>query len=344
MNQFLKPIIGLFFAAIVMVSCNGNKSGEGVSKYQATIDSIAKSNPEIRKISEQININPKDAELFFARGNSFYQLHELVLAASDLHRAIELDSTKTAYYLAFADANIEAHFIKVALQYLQKAKKIAPDDINLSFKLAKTYLYLKEYDAAITETNSILMQDKTNSDAYFMQGMVWKEKADTTKALALFRIAADNNPENYNAYMQLGLLNMFRNKTLSEKYFLNVIRIDSNKYEGNYALAMLYQQYNEHQKAITMYKKMIVQSPTEIQPIYNLGMIYYNTNNLEAAFTHFNLAIGVSPRSADAFYMRGLCWEKRNNKTQAIKDMEAALKLRPDFREALDAISKLKAS
>jgi tetratricopeptide (TPR) repeat protein len=342
MQPFLKSIVVLCFAAIITVSCHDN--GKIETKYQAAIDSIAKSNPEIRKITDQININPSDAELFFARGNSFYQLHELVLAASDLHHAIDLDSTKTAYYLTFADVNIDAHFIKVALQYLQKAKKIAPYDINLSFKLAKTYLYLKEYDAAITETNNILIQDKTNSDAYFLQGMVWKEKSDTTKALALFRIAADNNPESYNAYMQLGLLNMFRNKNLAEKYFMNVLRIDSVKYEGNYALAMLYQQNNENQKAINVYKKMIVESPTEIQPIYNVGMIYFNSNNLEEAFKHFNLAISVSSRSADAFYMRALCWEKRNNKTQALKDMEAALKLRPDFREALDAYSKLKSA
>jgi tetratricopeptide (TPR) repeat protein len=73
-------------------------------------------------------------------------------------------------------------------------------------------------------------------------------------------------------------------------------------------------------------------------------MIYFNSNNLEEAFKHFNLAISVSSRSADAFYMRALCWEKRNNKTQALKDMEAALKLRPDFREALDAYSKLKSA
>jgi tetratricopeptide (TPR) repeat protein len=331
-----------FILLIAFSSCKFGNQNNADSKYQSVIDSLSKIDKTVESMSKQISKNPTDAELYFSRGNVFYQMHQLTLAAADLHKAIELDSTKTSYYLTFADINIDAHFIKVALQYLQKAKKIEPTNRELAFKLAKTYLYLKEYDAVITETNSVLAVDQTNSDAYFLQGMVWKEKSDTIKALTLFKVAADNNPDNYNAYMQLGLLNMYRNKNLAEKYLQNALRIDSSKYEGNYALAMLYQQYGDYKKTIAIYKKMILKTPEEVQPVYNLGCVYFNMDSMERAFNHFNLAINISPTSADAFYMRGLCWQKRNNKTQAIRDFESALKLRNDFREALEALGKLK--
>lgn len=333
----------IFLLSLVITSCRfNNKNSE--SKYQAVIDSFAKVDKSIANVSIQIDKNPNSAELYFSRGTLFYQMHQLTLAASDIHKAIELDSTKSNYYLTFADVNIDARFVKVALQYLQKAKKIDPTNRELLFKLSKTYLYLKEYDEAIKTTNEILAVDQTNSDAFFLQGLIWKEKSDTTKAIALFKIAADNNPDNYNAYMQLGLLNTFRNKQLAEKYLLNAIRIDSTKYEGNYALAMYYQLHGDYKKTIACYKKMIINSPQEIQPIYNLGVVYYDLDSLEKAFNNFNLAITVSPKSADAFYMRGLCWEKRKNKVQAIKDYETALRLRSDFREALEALSKLKSA
>ena len=333
----------IFLLSLVITSCRfNNKNSE--SKYQAVIDSFAKVDKSIANVSIQIDKNPNSAELYFSRGTLFYQMHQLTLAASDIHKAIELDSTKSNYYLTFADVNIDARFVKVALQYLQKAKKIDPTNRELLFKLSKTYLYLKEYDEAIKTTNEILAVDQTNSDAFFLQGLIWKEKSDTTRAIALFKIAADNNPDNYNAYMQLGLLNTFRNKQLAEKYLLNAIRIDSTKYEGNYALAMHYQLHGDYKKTIACYKKMIINSPQEIQPIYNLGVVYYDLDSLEKAFNNFNLAITVSPKSADAFYMRGLCWERRKNKTQAIKDYETALRLRSDFREALEALSKLKSA
>ena len=344
MKNFIVSVLVLFVASSIFSSCKFGSKSYGNNKYQTVIDSFAKIDKSIANVSIQIEKNPSDAELYFSRGNLFYQMHQLTLAASDLHKAIELDSSKTAYYLTFADVNIDARFIKVALQYLQKAKTIEPNNRELLFKLSKTFLYLKEYDEAIKTTNEILAVDQTNSDAYFLQGMVWKEKTDTIKAITLFKIAADNNPNNYNAYMQLGLLNTFRNKQLAEKYLQNAIRIDSTKYEGNYALAMHYQLHGDYKKTIACYKKMIVNSPQEIQPIYNLGCVYFDMDSLEKAFTHFNLAITISPKSADVFYMRGLCWEKRNNKAQAIKDYENALRLRSDFREALEALSKLKSA
>ncbi|MEN9523703.1 MAG: hypothetical protein RL065_2080 [Bacteroidota bacterium] len=327
-----------------LFSCNSGNINSGESKYQSVIDSFGKIDKSIANVSLQINNKPNDADLYFSRGTLFYQMHQLTLAASDVHKAIELDSSKTNYYLTFADINIDARFIKLALQYLQKAKKLDPNNRELLFKIAKTYLYLKEYDEVVNTTNEILAVDQTNSDAFFLQGLVWKEKLDTLKAIALFKISADNNPDNYNAFMQLGLLNTFRNKQLAEKYLQNAIRIDSSKYEGNYALAMLYQVNGDYKKTITCYKKMIIKSPQEIQPIYNLGCVYYDMDSLQKAFNSFNLAITVSSKSADAFYMRGLCWEKRKNKIQAIKDYETALRLRSDFREALEALSKLKSA
>ena len=334
-NKFIWVAI---VAGLIVTGC---KQQQGDYIRQSLLDSLTKINPAIGNISAQIKKNPGRAELYFSRGSLFLQMHQLALAAADLHKSIEIDSTKVPYYLTFADINIEAHYVPLAMDYLRRAKKVAPDDRELSIKLAKTYLYLKEYDAAIAETNNVLAVDNTNAKCLLLQGLVYKEKGDTAKALATFRQAANAEPNNYGVYMQLGLLTNYRNKKLAEKYLQNAIRIDSSKFEANYALAMYYQNNNDLKKAIAQYKKMIVSNPQEAQALYNIGCIYFHMDSLEKAFINFNLAVLNAPANADAYYMRGLCWEHRRNKTEAAKDFQNALNLRSNFDDATEGLKRV---
>jgi tetratricopeptide (TPR) repeat protein len=157
----------------------------------------------------------------------------------------------------------------------------------------------------------------------------------------MFKLTAEADPNNYDVYMQLGLLNNFRNKKLAEKYFLNAIRIDSTKYEGTYALAMYYQNGKDYKRAIAQYKKMILQNPQEGQPFYNLGCIYFQIDSLQKAFSNFSIAIANAPTNADAHFMRGLCWELRKNKHEAIIDFQNATNLRSNFTDAENALKRL---
>ncbi len=337
-KRFSKVVVLL---AIILAACSSCQQKQTDYIRQSLLDSLTKMNPAIGNISKQIKSNGKNPDLYFSRGSIFLQMHQLTLAAADLHKAIELDSTKVAYYLTFADVNIEANYVPLAMQYLRKAKKIAPTDRELSLKLAKTYLYLKEYDAVIGETNQVLGVDNNNAKCFLLQGIVYKEKGDTIKALSCFKQAADAEPDNYDVYMQLGLLNSFRNKKLAEKYLLNAVRIDSQRYEGNYALAMYYQNNKDFKKAIKQYKKMIVLNPQEAQTFYNLGCVYFHLDSLEKAFSNFNIAVADAPTNADAHFMRGLCWELRKNKTEAAKDFQNALNLRSNFEDATNALKRV---
>ncbi len=334
--------LSFVFIVFIVVSCNINQQKSNDYIRQSLLDSLTKLDPTIGNISKQIQANPKNAELYFARGSQFFRINQLTLAAADVHKAITFDSTKIAYYLTFADINIAAHYVPLAMEYLKRAERLAPQDRDLALKLAKTFLYLKEYQAVMDETNKVLAVDQNNTKCFLLQGLVLKEKGDTNRAIKTFKLAVDADPDNYDAYMQLGLLNDFRNKKLAEKYLLNAIRIDSARFEGNYALAMHYQNNNDFKKAIARYKKMLLLDPQSAQPLYNIGCIYLQQDSLQKAFTNFNLAINNAPANADCYYMRGLCWEKRGNKNEAAKDYQTALNIRNDFAEATEAMKRVK--
>ena len=339
----LKKYFLLFFVITVFIaSCSSCHQPAKEAATSALMDTLVKMNPAIGNINKQIKSNPQNAELYYSRGLILDQMQQFTLAAADLHKAIELDAKQVRYYLIFADINISAHHVDVAVDYLKRAKKLEPENREIRMKLAKAYLYLKEYESVLIETNEVLAVDRNNANCFLLQGMVWKEKGDTAKAINTYKLSADADPDNYEIQMQLGLLNDFHNKKLAEKYFLNAIRLDSNKYEANYALAMHYQNNNEIKKAIKQYNKLILLDPQNAQPYYNLGCVYLYLDSIKKAFSDFNIAVLNAPANADCVYQRGLCWEMRGNKVEAAKDFQSAINLRSGFKEAVEALKRVK--
>ncbi len=327
--------------ALAAVSFNACTNSDKQAKIKAHIDSLSRLNPDLGRYSVEIEKSPNNADLYLSRGTIFYQMDLLDDAAKDLYKAIQLDSTNISYYLTFADINVKARYLKVAVTYLKKAEKMDPQNKEIAIKLAKVNLYLKEYTAVMEETNRVIGLDKTDERSYLLQGIVYKEKGDTTQAIRTFQIAVDNNPESYDAYMQLGLLCAAKHDAKAEKYLINAIRIDSLRYEGVYALAMYYQEHKQIRKAIDVYRNLIVRNPQEPQPIYNLGYIYYQLDSIKMAYNHFTLVIQTSPLNADAYYMRGLCNVKRKIRNEAISDFTQALRIREDFPEARKELDQL---
>ncbi len=325
-------IVSLFIG-ISLSSCGGKKVVE-----QSTIDSLSKISPDLARLSNEINAHPDKSEAYYERGMLFYQFKMLDYAAKDVHRAIELDSTQISYYLGFADINVEARYLKVAAQYLLKAEKLAPMDKDLKLKLAKIHLYLKEYDKAIAYTNAVSTIDANDDRPFLLQGIIWKERGDTVHAIKTFLNCTERNPDNYDAYMQLGLLSQALKDKKAEAYFLNTMRIDSTRFEGPYALAMYYQESNQVKKAMSIYRSLIIKHPQDPNPVYNMGYLYFYMDSVKPAYNHFTILIQTDPMNAKAYYMRGLCNLKRGVWNEAVADFSQALKLNPEFEDAREKL------
>jgi tetratricopeptide (TPR) repeat protein len=337
MKLFISIVCSCFlFLIFSVIGCK-----ETTTVSQGRIDSLAKIHPDLARLSVAINKTPKQANLYFARGNVFSEVEMLDEAAKDLFTAIQLDSTNINYYLTFADINVKARYLKIAINYLNKAAKISPTNIEVHVKLSKLYLYLKEYETAMKEANLVIGLDNSDERSYLLQGIIYKEKGDTAQAMKTFQIVVANNPDSYDGYMQLGLLGEIKKDPKALYYFLNTVRIDSNRYEGQYALAMYYQNHQQIRNAIALYRQMVMKNSQEPQPIYNLGYLYFKIDSLKKAYDHFTLVIQTDPLNADAYYMRGLCNVKRKIWNEAISDFTQTLKLKDDYEEARIELKKL---
>ena len=120
------------------------------------------------------------------------------------------------------------------------------------------------------------------------------------------------------------------------------MRVDSNSYEANYALAMHHQQLKQDDKAMAIYRKLNILYPKIAEPFYNMGALYLSRDSLTKALEFFTMATEIDQVYAEAWFARGLVLEQQRKDDQAYRAYNQAATLRPGFKEAEEAADRLR--
>jgi tetratricopeptide (TPR) repeat protein len=295
---------------------------------------------ELQSYFSQIKENPKDASLYFARGQYYQKNKKDSLAIVDFEKAVQLDSTKAKYFSAAANLLFDLKD-KRSIPYLQKALTINPNDIVAQLKVARIQCYTQNYTEAFKSINTVLRTDVYNYEAYFLKGLCYKDLEDTTNAISSFQTASRINPENADPYLQLGLL--LSNKDIKQAilYFENSYKADTNNVEPLNGIGMLYQTRNQNALAKKAFIRCIEANPGFAKAYYNIGCVLMDEDSLPKAMRQFDIATKHDPQYKEAFYNRGLCKELQKDMAGALQDYELAVQINPDFSLAIDGKKRL---
>ncbi len=327
-----------FFLTILIGSCK-NEPKSDAPQYGKT------GNSAIDSLTDLIFKNPKDANLYYQRAKLFEENGEkggYDYAIKDMQYALSLDSNNINFHHFLADVYLDYSQSRLAVQTMERAAAIAPTRIPTLLKLSELYLITKQYDQSLQTITKILQQDPQQSDAYFVTGMVFKEKGDDPRAISAFQKAVDLNADNKDAFFELGQLFTKRGNPLALKYFDNVLLQDSLDVNALMGKAFYLQSNKKPQEAINIYRKIIIHDQHYVAAIFNLGFLYFEQNDFEKAHFHFDLCIKESPTYFKAYYYRGLIAEKKGDIAAALIDYEQALEFNSAYDLALDGIKRLR--
>ncbi len=337
-----KLFLGGLLVAFTMFSCgNKEQSQQATEQPQETEQSQYSQIPLIRELEDKIAQSPDSAELYYQRGSAYFELGNISKAQTDAARAISMDSLQAKYYSLLAKIYFEKEEFTRAVQVLEKAHQLLPDDIDLMLHAARYYYVIGEGQRSITLLDSVLMKNVFNPQAYFYKGMIFKEIGDTAKAISNFQTAAEQDPKVYEAYMQLGLMFSAKKDRIAVDYFNNALKVDSNSQEAQYGIGMFYQNIEDYSKAKEAYRRMIIRFPQSKLAYYNMGYIYFQEDSMDKAERSFEHALEVAPDYTEAYYMRGLCAERKKDSKSAEYYYRQALNLNPGYKLALDGIQRL---
>lgn len=304
--------------------------------------------PELTALNQQIEQQPDNAELYFNRGNVHSELGEYAAAIEDFSTAIQLDSSKNYYYVRLSDLYLLEYAPKLnlpdskrAIDLLEDYLKKHPEDQLVLHELAESYIYVEMYDQSLGKLKQAIDAKAFNPDAYFKIGIAYKYKGDTLGAIASFRKAVEQDPELYDAHMQLGLLMSALDNPQALAYFDNAIQIDPESYEALYGKAYFLQELGRLEEAKQIYRNIIRIDQQNEQALYNLGYVYLAQDSLDKALRAFDASTQVAPQYAAAYYARGIVHEAKGDISAAIADFRTCLNIDPDYEAAQAALAEI---
>lgn len=324
----------------IFVSCKQGTKNESAGKLTA-IDS-SKASDYFQELNLRIEKNPADADAYYQRGKIFLQKNILNQAFVDFSKATVVDSTKPDYFLALADVSFRGLQIRKSIDAYNKCLSLDPRNLEGNMKLAELYLYIKGYQKSLFYANEALKIDERLTRPYFIKGFVYKETGDTGKAISSFQTIVDLEPENYDAYIQLGNLSAAKHEPVAIQYYNGALRIKPSSTEALYNRGLFLQEERMFDKAIADYNSILKLDSAYADAHYNLGYIdLVFKKSYATAIEHFSKAIACNKDYVEAFYNRGLSYEFSGNKEAAMKDYRAALSIFPNYELAKERLRNL---
>jgi tetratricopeptide (TPR) repeat protein len=335
MFQNLKQNFFLILVFYFLFSCGTKKGEPGYSLTDSTKNSV-------EQLSSLIAQHPKDAALFSHRAALFMKSGNSSSAMNDMLAAVAIDSTEPEYFLQLGDIYFSRLFIAQAISSFEKCITLDNKNIAAELKLAELFLYLKKYSDCIKHSDNALRIDKTNAKAYFIKGFMFKETGDTTRAVSSFQTAVEQNPEYFDAFIQLGNLFSLKKSALALEYYNKALNLRKNSEEALYGVAMFFQENDNVDSAEAIYHKILETSPDYKEALFNIGYInlIYN-DNFNKALDYFAAVNRLDTSDIRATYNRGLCFEKLKQKDLAERDYRKALQHNPEYELAKEGLKRL---
>lgn len=338
MHKFIqyRHFVPMLLVFSLFVGCK--KNGTDAAQNQGT------GNAKLDQLNAQIEKSPKNAALYYARAEQFYQLEGFDEAIADLNKAIGIDSSKVEYYHLLADAYLDYFKSFKALKTMETAVIRFPRRIPTLLKLSEFQMILQMHKESLKTIDQVLKIDPENAEAYFMFGMNFKEMGDTARAINSFQTAVESDPDLMDAWINLGQLQAALGNPIASRYFETATRIDPKNVEALHARGYYQQSTGDLKGSLATFRKITRVDPKYAEGYFNAGLLLMDMDSTEMAYEEFDQAIKASPVHIQAYFYRGVAAELLGKKQQAKADYEQALKLAPDYQKAKEGLLRLRSA
>jgi tetratricopeptide (TPR) repeat protein len=326
-----------FIAALFVIACGNNTNKTNTA---TNIDSVA-IKAGVQDISIKIQENPRNAELYFTRGEKYFAADILERAEIDFKDACTLDSTNPNYFYMQARCNYGLNHSLLAAKNYEKAIALAPEFVDAKIKLADLYYITKEHEKSINLANSVLALDKTKAYAYHIKAMNYKDLGDTAKAIINFQKAIEQDNNDFDSYMIMAKILLAQKNKLSLEYINAAIRIRPKDADAYFARATFWQLEKQYKMALMDYKKVIERNPDYYECYYNVGYINFETGFLKEAIHNFDLCVRMMNNYLPAYYMRGLCYEMLKDYPNAKLNYQFVVDNNPQYELAILGLNRV---
>ncbi len=292
---------------LIIASCNNRQiSGRYISETDTNFS------VDIRSASAKINKDPKNAELYYFRGNAFFFEKRFKDAVTDLEWAISLNNKQPIYHYKIAETylSLDSAQPKKAKEHLEECLRLKSDFNEAKSLLAYLFLARQQY----TEADK-LYKELQEDPAYREKAMVYraiaaKEQKDTSAAINLLQTVLKENSENYDATMQYTLLLMAKRDNQSLIWAKKAATMNEFSDEALYHYGLASQWNGSFKTAMELYERTLKLNPNHIMARYNMAIIEFEFENYQTANSHCDEILRMSPEYTKAITLKKECLRK----------------------------------
>lgn len=309
------------------------------TKAKATVN---EEDSALSRLNEKIRADINNKDLYLARADYYLEKQSTKEAMEDINRAFRIDTNYLPTLLKQADFLTKSGKLELSLAVIDKADNIYPKKSTIQVAYSQLYLVARNNEKSLSYADLAIKYDMYNAVAYYLKGFNFLEIGDTTKAISSYQTAVEQDPEYFEAYLELGLIFSQKNDPMALEYFNNALEIQPSERRALYSKGMYEQEHEMYNEAMESYTIAIKSNPDFREAHYNLGYIHlFYLTLYRQSQQYFTDAIEVDPRYKEAYYNRGYAFEMLGDINNAAKDYRKALEIDPSYDYAAKGLSRL---
>jgi Tfp pilus assembly protein PilF len=177
--------------------------------------------------------------------------------------------------------------------------------------------------------------------SHYIMGTIDSRLGNLDDAIEEYRQAL--NADKRNPFIRLNLAANFIKKNQLDKAAEELklaSRYDPEAVEPHAILALLYSSQNKPEEAAAEYEAALKQSsklePNNIEIYKTLGALYLQQKKFSEAVKTYELVLKSAPKDAEAHFYLANIYDEMKNRAKAEAELQEAVRLKPDYHEALN--------
>ncbi len=280
----------------------------------------------IAEIEKQIQKVP-NAALFLKKGVVYQSLQDYQKALEAYTTGLQMDPgnvellSQSAESFAILGNNIDA------INFYEKAKELAPDNLPLAAKLGRTHINLKNYKKAYEVFSGIYEQDSSN--VYWNKQLAYSafRTFNRKEATHIYEKVIKANPRDYGSY--INLIHAYHWKKEGGK-IMTAIEKGLEQFPNNagllYEKAMYLYKTKRYGPAMVNFEKYLeAEADVSYETMMNIGISTYFAQYEGKALEIFNKLQQLNPNDPLVMYYQSLCYKKMKDFEKSEQLMEWAI-------------------
>ena len=327
--NMVKQILLLLIPAYFIASCNDHDD-----------DSLLNRAP-YSGITDSIQRNPANAELYYRRGSLLYSNQLPDMAKKDLVKAWELEPREE--YAIAVSMVLRHENVTEAIRFLEEALKKIPNSLFIQVQLAQGYKSQGDLQKSLQLCNQVIAAYPNNIDVYLLKSEILKAQDKTGEAISNLEKAYAYAPGDVDLVHTLAFDYAEAKNPKVLALSDSLIRADTEKShpEPYYFKGVYYSNTGQFAEAIRQFDQAITTRHNFINAYINKGIVYFEQKKYGEAMKVFSLASTVSPDEPAPYFWIGKTLEATGKAEEAKLNYQRAYGLDKTFTEAKEAADRL---